>query len=191
MRISMAVLIAAASIWTVIELGLILRDRANAKGTTRSDQMTRWFNLIAIEIALFAPLSSFLMPGLLFGKTENLAMVLIGTGMICLGLGLRYWAISVLGRYFRTTVEIEAGQKVVQSGPYRLIRHPSYSGIILFCAGYGLVSQNWLALLSALLLPAAALVYRIGVEERAFVNEIGAEYVQYQARTKKLIPFVW
>ena len=188
MNINAYILIITALIWIIIEGGLILRDRFNAKGTTRIDRMTRLFNTISIVIAIDSPVLSILFPMLRFGSAESLIIILTGTLLICLGFFLRYWSIIILGRYFRTTVEIEKGQKVIQKGPYRFIRHPSYSGIILFFIGYGLVSQNWLSLAFSVVLPAAALLFRINVEEKAFVKEVGTEYKKYQSRTKKLIP---
>jgi protein-S-isoprenylcysteine O-methyltransferase Ste14 len=55
-----------------------------------------------------------------------------------LGLTIRLWAIVALGRAFRTTVEVDAGQAVVSTGPYRWVRHPSYSGLLLIVTGFGL-----------------------------------------------------
>jgi protein-S-isoprenylcysteine O-methyltransferase Ste14 len=191
MRISTVILIIAATIYLIIEGGLILRDRNNTKGTTKIDRMTRIFNIISIEIALCSPLFSIFIPTLQFDSREISTITWIGTSLICLGFVLRYWSIIVLGKYFRTTVEIEKGHKVIQKGAYRFIRHPSYSGIMLFFIGYGLISQNWLSLVFAVLLPTIALLYRINVEEEAFVKEIGTEYVNYQSRTKKLIPGIW
>jgi protein-S-isoprenylcysteine O-methyltransferase Ste14 len=104
---------------------------------------------------------------------------------------LRYWSIYILGKYFRTTVEVEESQKIVQKGPYKWIRHPSYSGIILFCIGYGIAVQNWLSLIIAVSLPTIALLYRIKIEEEALVKGIGTEYEVYQKKTKKLIPGIW
>jgi protein-S-isoprenylcysteine O-methyltransferase Ste14 len=86
---------------------------------------------------------------------------------------------------------VEESQKIVQKGPYKWIRHPSYSGIILFCIGYGLAVQNWLSLIIAILLPTIALLYRIKIEEEALVKGIGTEYEAYQKKTKKLIPGIW
>jgi protein-S-isoprenylcysteine O-methyltransferase Ste14 len=88
-------------------------------------------------------------------------------------------------------VEVNRGQKVVQKGPYRYIRHPSYSGIILFCLGYGLVAKNWLSLAIAVLLPTASLLYRIKIEEAALAKGIGPDYEAYQKKTKKLLPGIW
>jgi protein-S-isoprenylcysteine O-methyltransferase Ste14 len=114
-----------------------------------------------------------------------------GIVAMCSGFLLRHWSISILGKYFRTTVELEKDHKVVQTGPFRYIRHPSYSGMILFCIGYGLVAQNWLSLIAAVLFPTVSLLYRIKTEEAALVQGLGIEYQQYQQNTKKLIPMLW
>ncbi len=80
---------------------------------------------------------------------------------------------------------------MVSSGPYRLIRHPSYCGWLLVCLGYGIAVQNWLSVLAAFLFPFAALIYRIHIEERVLVSSLGSAYVEYQKKSKKLIPWVW
>jgi protein-S-isoprenylcysteine O-methyltransferase Ste14 len=191
MHANIIILIAAASVWLLIEGLLMLRDKAGAKGTTKADRLTRLFNTLSTLIALCSPLLSMLTPELRFGRSEILFITLAGGLLLCLGAALRYWSIIILGRYFRTTVEIEEGQKVVKYGPYKYIRHPSYSGIILFCLGYGLVSQNWLSFALCAVLPAAALIYRISVEEKELVKVLGTEYADYMLKTKKLIPGIW
>jgi protein-S-isoprenylcysteine O-methyltransferase Ste14 len=104
---------------------------------------------------------------------------------------MRIWAVVVLGASFRLTVETHQGQKVVDKGPYRYVRHPAYSGLLLICVGYGLSLQNWLSLAFAVIFPAAALVYRIHIEEQYLISSIGEDYKRYQRRTKRLIPWVW
>ena len=96
-----------------------------------------------------------------------------------------------MGKYFRTTIELEKGQKVVQEGPYKYLRHPSYPGIILFFIGYGLLSKNWLSLAIAVCLPTLSLVSRIQIEEVALAEGLGAEYTAYQKKTKKLVLGIW
>ena len=108
-----------------------------------------------------------------------------------LGLALRVWAVAALGRAFRTTVEVDAGQAVVSSGPYRWVRHPSYTGLLLIVAGCGLASGHWLALIVCVVLPLPALVRRIHVEEAEMVGVLGDPYGEYQRRTKRLIPGIW
>jgi protein-S-isoprenylcysteine O-methyltransferase Ste14 len=184
-------LIVVPGIWIIFEVGLVVRDAARGKGTTTDDKGSRNFNFFAITIglvvsALLGEIPQFVFPG---GKTN--AVFLVGMGVVLAGMALRYWAIFTLGASFRTTIETEAGQKVVSAGPYRLIRHPSYAGWLLICLGYGIVVQSWLSVLVAVLPALLAFLYRIHHEEQVLVSSIGADYVEYQKHTKRLIPWVW
>jgi protein-S-isoprenylcysteine O-methyltransferase Ste14 len=115
----------------------------------------------------------------------------LGVIVMWLGLATRVWAIAALGAAFRTTVEVDAGQTVVSSGPYKWIRHPSYTGLLLITAGFGLAVGNWLALAAGLLLPLPGILWRIRVEEAELERVLGAAYGSYQARTTRLIPRLW
>ncbi len=178
-------------IWLVFEISLVIRDRIRGRGKTARDRGTRNFNFIAITIGLTAGgfangYSLFFFPG---GRT--IPVFWAGFAVMSLGLALRIYAIAILGKSFRTTVEIHENQKVVKKGPYRFIRHPSYTGLILMCCGYGVALQNWLSLILAVSFPLAAILYRIHVEEAVLAESIGEEYKEYRRHTKKLIPWVW
>jgi protein-S-isoprenylcysteine O-methyltransferase Ste14 len=108
-----------------------------------------------------------------------------------LGLAIRVWAIAALGRAFRTTVEVGPGQAVVSAGPYRWVRHPSYSGLLLIAAGSGLAAGNWLAVGVCAVVPLPALLWRIHVEEAELTEVLGDRYRAYQSQTKRLIPGLW
>ena len=114
-----------------------------------------------------------------------------GLIVMWLGLAIRVWAIAALGRAFRTTVEVDPGQAVVSTGPYRWVRHPSYSGLLLIVTGFGLGTGNWLALAICAVLPLPALLWRIHVEEAELTAVLGNRYRAYQADTKRLIPGLW
>jgi protein-S-isoprenylcysteine O-methyltransferase Ste14 len=107
------------------------------------------------------------------------------------GLSIRWWAIVVLGRYFTTNVAVHEQQPVMQSGPYRFVRHPSYVGALLAFAGIGIVMHNWLSILVLLVPVMLALLYRIAVEERALLATLGAPYAEYCRQTKRLIPGIF
>jgi protein-S-isoprenylcysteine O-methyltransferase Ste14 len=115
----------------------------------------------------------------------------LGVIVMWLGLAIRVWAIATLGRAFRTTVEVDSGQAVVSSGPYRWVRHPSYSGLLLIVTGCGLAAGNWLALAVCAVLPLPALLRRIQVEEAELTGVLGDRYRACQAQTKRLIPGLW
>jgi protein-S-isoprenylcysteine O-methyltransferase Ste14 len=189
--IQKVLLILFPSIWGVVEVGLVLRDIARHQGKTNADQGTRRINFIAIiaSITLAALLNSVRIFAFPYDKAG--IVFFTGVGLMLAGMGLRYWAVITLGASFRTTVETEKGQKVIRTGPYRLIRHPSYAGWLLMCLGYGLALQNWLSLLVMVFIPLETLLHRIAVEEKVLAASLGVEYSKYQQHTKRLIPWVW
>jgi protein-S-isoprenylcysteine O-methyltransferase Ste14 len=114
----------------------------------------------------------------------------IGIAVMLSGLAFRWYAIKSLGRFFTRTVATRAGQYVVDSGPYRLIRHPSYTGGLLMFLGAGIAMTNWAALLAIMAGAALGYGYRVHVEERALCADLGQPYRDYMLRTKRFIPHV-
>ncbi len=114
-------------------------------------------------------------------------------GLLCipLGTGLRWSAIRRLGSYFTRDVAVSPGQPVVQDGPYRLVRHPAYSGTFLTMLGVGLAMTNWASLACLLLCVFAGHFYRVKVEEAALLRLIGDPYRAYMQCTKRFIPWVF
>jgi protein-S-isoprenylcysteine O-methyltransferase Ste14 len=115
----------------------------------------------------------------------------VGLAVLALGLALRAWSIVTLGRFFTYLVGVQEDHRVVEDGPYRLLRHPSYTGYLVAFAGFGLALDNWLALAVALVVPLAAVLIRIHREEALLVRELGEPYRSYMTRTRRLVPGVW
>lgn len=115
------------------------------------------------------------------------AGLIVATG----GTALRYSAILTLGRFFTSAVLIRQDHDLVRHGPFRLIRHPGYTGVLLFGLGIGLTLANPLAAGLYVLTQGAALLYRIGVEERVMRESFGEQYDTWSQSTKRLIPFVY
>lgn len=113
----------------------------------------------------------------------------LGLALAVAGIAFRWYAIARLGRFFETRVTVKADQVVVDTGPYRLVRHPSYTGALLTLFGVLLSATNWLSL-ACFLLALPGFAYRIAVEENALANGIGQPYRDYMRRTKRLIPYV-
>ncbi len=107
------------------------------------------------------------------------------------GLAVTVLAYRTLGRFFSLDVQTENDHRVVDSGPYRLLRHPGYAGVLLGLLGLGVALQSWDSVLVLLLAATAAFAYRVQIEEKFLIAELGDEYVQYIARTKRLVPYVW
>ncbi|UQA92035.1 methyltransferase family protein [Streptomyces halobius] len=107
------------------------------------------------------------------------------------GLALRWWAVRTLGTHFRATIDIREDQPVVRTGPYRHVRHPSYTGGLLAVAGAAAVLNDapaWLVLTGSTV---AALLYRIHTEDAILIHHLGPDYTDYAATTPRLIPKVW
>jgi protein-S-isoprenylcysteine O-methyltransferase len=115
----------------------------------------------------------------------------LGVGLFAAGVVLRWYSIIHLGRFFTVDVAIAAEHKVINTGPYRFVRHPSYSGALLAFVGFGLCLHNWISFAVLLVPIVAAFLWRIHVEERALSDALGEDYREYAAGTKRLIPFVW
>jgi protein-S-isoprenylcysteine O-methyltransferase Ste14 len=114
-----------------------------------------------------------------------------GLALLLCGLTLRWAAVVTLGRLFTANVAVHSGHRVVRSGVYRHVRHPAYTGLLLAFVGLGVGFGNWLSVAFILIPVAAALAYRIRVEEAALLEALGDEYADYCRVTKRLIPGVY
>ena len=111
----------------------------------------------------------------------------LGVALSAAGGALRLWPVFVLGNRFSGLVAIQPGHLLVTTGVYRVIRHPSYLGLLITSLGWALAFRSGVGLvLTALLIP--ALIARINSEERLLSGEFGDEYESYRARTSRLIP---
>jgi protein-S-isoprenylcysteine O-methyltransferase Ste14 len=189
------IVLATLGVWVALEIGLVVRDLIRGTGDTAQDRGTRRliaivtgasFVLTGVVARALRNQSALWLPG---GRTD--APLVIGLILMWAGLALRVWSIATLGAAFRTTVEVDAGQQLVERGPYRLLRHPSYSGVVLLAAGYGVVTGVWPALLVAVIGPTLVLMRRIRVEEKALSETLSDDYRAYQRRTWRLVPWVW
>ncbi len=86
---------------------------------------------------------------------------------------------------------IQEGHRVVAAGPYRLLRHPSYTGGLVAFLGAGIALDSWLSMLALVLIPLLAVLVRIHVEEAELAAALGPEYTPYASRTRRLVPGLW
>jgi protein-S-isoprenylcysteine O-methyltransferase Ste14 len=176
--------------YLISELLLTVTRRSRSRTGTRQDRSTLgvlWLVIMAsvaagIFIAMYWPAAA-LPDGRIFAC--------VGVVLFVAGLLLRWWAIIVLGRFFTVDVTIEKDHELVERGPFRALRHPSYAGVLPAFVGFALSLQNWGALLAILLPIFAAFIHRMNVEEKALSRALGSSYADYMRRTKRLVPFVY
>lgn len=182
------ILLAALCVATAgIELTGLFRSRAGAaKRDRRSGLVLRLLMVPAILAVVISPA--------LAPAAEIRPPVVgfaVGAVVLAAGEGLRVWARVTLGRYFTYAVETSADQPVIRTGPYRVVRHPSYTGIMLIVIGFGVIWGNWLGLAVGSALTFIGLRYRIKVEDEALVADLGDPYRAYADSHQRLIPYVW
>jgi protein-S-isoprenylcysteine O-methyltransferase Ste14 len=115
----------------------------------------------------------------------------LGLALFAAGIALRVRAIRELGRFFKYTVVIAGDHAVVDTGPYRLTRHPSYTGLLLAMLGLGVALGSWLSIAACLLPPLVGFSVRLLREERALAETLGEPYREYMRRTWRLVPHLW
>lgn len=177
-------------VWVASELfGAILIPRL--RGSERSTRVQRdRGSKFLILFALWVSVTVALAFG--YGGVGVLPDWVFYPGIVLMWLGVlvRQWAIAVLGRFFSTSVRIVEDHQVVEKGPYRLVRHPSYTGLLITFIGIGLAVQSWEALIVLLGFFTVSFGYRIKVEEKALLSELGEPYASYMKRTKRIIPYL-
>ncbi len=176
-------------IWGLSEFCLALMKRSKSTATSKDRNSLRVIWLVVLVSIGLSILAAYELRGWTFPWPTRFHEA--GFCLFVLGLGLRWYAIIYLGRFFTANVAIAADHRLIDSGPYRFVRHPSYTGALLTFLGLGLSLGN-IASLAILIVPIfAVLVWRIRIEEQALVEAFGERYRRYMDRTRRLIPLVY
>jgi len=176
--------------WLIFEVLVVLLTRTRrgeGKISDRGSMLALWLS-IAISITAATWIGE-VRPKDFLAHSAWIRPVCLG--ILTAGFLLRLTAILSLGRAFSVNVAIRSGQRVMKTGLYRWMRHPSYTGMLLMLLAVGLVERDWISLAILLVVPTAALLYRIHVEEIALREHFGEEYVAYGRQTKRLVPGVY
>jgi len=168
------------------ELVQALRVRSGAARANLGAEIV--FRLMFFAAILLLAVGRAVVPGAAVGGGW---LFVLGAVIGWVGLLLRWWSFASLGRYFTVVLKTSDDQPVVERGPYRVLRHPSYTGLLLAVVGAGLMLGNWVAATAAVGLVLIALVYRIRIEEHALTAALGDPYRQFAASRARLIPYVW
>ena len=189
MKIGMIVL-CVSLLWIVSEIVLAILKRCQSKDPNNHDrfsQLLLWLTIISCVFAgIFVRIK-----GIGYIPLKSHALMLMGLVLIILGLAIRWIAIFTLRRYFTVNVAIVNDHKIIKSGLYKYIRHPSYTGTLLSFLGLGLAFSNWLSIAIIFIPILIAFLHRINIEERVLVQTFGDEYLNYVKSTKRLVPRVY
>jgi protein-S-isoprenylcysteine O-methyltransferase Ste14 len=170
--------------------GLAMFSGGNLSAGEREDRGNRW---VIAAVGMIGVLMAYL-PAYTdrkeFWILDGELIRWVGVALFAAGGTLRIWPVFVLGRRFSGLVAIQPGHTLVTTGVYRIIRHPSYLGLLIMSFGWALAFRSGVGvLLAALLIP--PLLARIHAEERLLRSQFGKEYDGYRARTWRLIPWLY
>lgn len=174
-------------IWLVSELCLTRRSGAGATSKDRGSLRVLWFVETAGVFCGVVAAYRFHAGAL----PARHWFFVIGICIFVIGMALRVYAILYLGRFFTINVAIAADHRLIDSGPYRLVRHPSYTGALMLFLGLGLGIGNWLSVLIIVVPIFTAFCWRMRVEEAALAEALGEPYHNYMQRTKRLVPMIY
>jgi protein-S-isoprenylcysteine O-methyltransferase Ste14 len=180
-----------AYLWSFLPEWKVVRGGVEgAKSTDSKDGGSLRVLLGGMWIALMLGfLLSFVSAGS-FPPGAQLPVFVIGVALMILGSLLRRWCFRTLGQYFTGDVKARADQPVIRTGPYRFVRHPSYTAGIMMFTGIGLALGSWLSFLLITIASIATYWYRVTIEERALLGTIGEQYASFMKERKRFIPYI-
>ncbi|HEV2804605.1 MAG TPA: isoprenylcysteine carboxylmethyltransferase family protein [Chthoniobacterales bacterium] len=179
------------------EILLTITRRSRTKTGEKQDKSTLGMLWVVITVSVMAGIfvaqSRSLRAGWvgLFDFPQSDWIPILAVLLFAAGLAVRWWAIVTLGRFFTVDVVVEKDHEVVQRGPFRWVRHPSYSGVLLAFLGWAMTLWNWVAMAVVLVPIFVAFLRRMKVEEEALSRALGEKYRDYMRRTKRLIPGIY
>lgn len=171
--------------WRIVRSGVegVKRDDSKDSGSLRMLLGGQWVALlIAFPIAFVTAFA--------FPTRLRVPLFAVGISLLLLGSLLRRYCWRTLGEFFTGDVRARPDQPVIRSGPYRLVRHPSYTGAMMMFIGIGLSLGNWISAALLTFSSVALYSYRVSVEERALLETIGEPYGAYMKESKRFIPYV-
>lgn len=195
-----AILILLYALQSEIRFGAKARAIAPGKtdrGSTLAVSLSSMVPILGFALAMKAQAS-----GRLFGLHLNFSNWLLWPGshdaaigwtgvvVAVLGILLRLWAVLTLRERYTRTLLVEEGQAIERGGPYRLVRHPGYTGSLLCLNGIALASCSALIFLLSLAATFAAYAYRVRVEDGMLVDKFGDQYRRYCSEVGAVVPFV-
>ncbi|MBD9357249.1 isoprenylcysteine carboxylmethyltransferase family protein [Methylomonas sp. EbA] len=177
-------------VWMAAEISLARRTAAQAGPvvhTERRSQRLLWASvLLSLALALWFKNLAWTPIALEYLPRQILAMLLFAAGLY-----LRYLAVLKLGRFFTTNVAIQQEHRLIKVGPYRWLRHPAYTGLLLALFAAGVAMGDFIALVCLLVPTVWAFTRRIDIEERMLLAEFGSVYADFCAVTWRLLPWVY
>jgi len=183
------IIIAVSYFYGFFEVFMNLRQRSKSKVTTSRDKGSLWwlYGLITLGYAL-----SFSIGATRIGRIYDWnTFFIVGMALFVIGFIIRVHSLLTLNQYFTYSVAKVENHKIIETGLYKFIRHPGYLGQLIIFIGLSISLSNWLSILAMTIPVVIGYGYRIKVEDGFMRDQLGTDYLDYQKRTKRIIPMIY
>lgn len=189
MGMKLIIIVGFSYLYGFFEVFMNLRKRSQGKINSSGDKGSLWVLYALITLGYFL---SFSIGATKIGRVHLWdTFFAIGVTLVAIGLIIRIHSILTLKQYFTYSVAKVDNHQLVETGLYQFIRHPGYLGQIVIFLGISTSLSNWLSILTMTIPIAIGYGYRIKVEERFMRDQLGEDYLDYQKRTKRIIPMIY
>jgi len=191
MDIKLIIIIAFSYLYGFFEIFMAIKQNPKRKQNIikSGDRGSIWILYLLMAFGCF---SAFSIGATTIGRIDHWdAFFALGSIFIIIGLIIRLSSIFTLKQQFTFTVTIIENHELIETGLFKFIRHPSYLGGLLIFIGISTSLSNWLSIILMTLPLAFGYIYRIRVEERFMIDQLGQKYIDYQKRTKRLVPMIY
>ena len=183
---------AAFTIWVAWLAVWLITARLTAATVEEQSGPSRLLHLAFIWVGaillFFHPRSAGALLQPLFTASATLSW--LGVALVAAGLGFASWARFHLGQMWSGTVTLKQDHRIIRTGPYRLVRHPIYTGLVLALAGTALTDLTSAAMIGLVLI-SGGLIIKFRQEENLLARHFGAAYDNYRRAVKALVPYIW
>jgi protein-S-isoprenylcysteine O-methyltransferase Ste14 len=189
MNIKLILIIVFSIVYGLFEIFMSRRKQDNRKIYKSGDKGSIWLLAISISMGYWL---SFIAASTKLGRIYHWnTFFVIGSLLVLTGLIIRVTSILKLKQQFTYTVTKIENHELIETGLYKIIRHPGYLGQLIIFLGISVCLSNWLSVLLMIIPVLSGYIYRINVEERFMLEQLGQKYIDYLKRTKRLIPSVY
>jgi protein-S-isoprenylcysteine O-methyltransferase Ste14 len=189
MNVKLIIIISFSILYGFFEIFMSNRQRGKRTISQTGDKGSIWIITVSISIGFWL---SFIVASTKIGRVYHWDMLFVlGFILIIIGLIIRVRSILTLKKQFTYTVTKIEDHELIESGLYKNIRHPGYLGQLIIFLGISTSLSNWISILLMIIPVSLGYIYRIKVEEKFMIAQMGQKYIDYQKRTKKLIPWIY
>ena len=189
MNTKLILIIAFSILYGLFEIFMSSRQQEKREISKSGDKGSVWLLTILISIGFWL---SFIIASTKIGRIYHWnTFFLIGSCLVITGLIIRVISIFKLKQQFTYTVTKIENHELIETGLYKIIRHPGYLGQLIIFLGISASLSNWISIILMIIPVLLGYLNRINIEEKFMIEQLGQKYLDYQKRTKRLIPAIY